>query len=565
MSTQRLLFVFSFIFAWTLNSQAARFDKVEVGSVYDDSRGRMFESFSTFGTGVIVGAQLSWNPLARDCRNWVLTAAHLTQGKNTWVKINDRPVAILGRLVDNRYDVELLEIESCASEPIARFDDSTQRYVATLETVRENKNEMYLSRLKVSIPIILVGMDPRDDRTHSYGPMVVIDSPSTSTPPKSSEFLHFLTATDSYKSTISREWIIHSRMTPGMSGSALLRQIEPDDSRYEIVGIVSQYDSERQLSFFASEAPIARLFLEYQKKRRGLIEDAVRWRATDSQLYRDFGGGTLESIVYTAPAGHGLRIDGTRSAQTVGAKKIETNPPAEPGMMFKGQRVQGFAVTLANQKTVFLEADRSTLALFDIGLEMNRIDPISVRSEVLPYLRKRLHLLLGKQSDIFEGVGAKTQWSSDLLNTKEDAFEPALKIKVHPQELVVELELTNLNQRCVFTFDSFGKLLSTSGVDLETLKSSLQIVHFSPIGRGAESYNLDLRGLYWFELSTAQSSPWMSGFDSADTGEIFSNPSIFKNFANRIFEQYDQEGPKITVYKKDRIGEATFLFGPDAW
>lgn len=267
---------------------------VTVQSVYQDKLNSQ-RTITIQGTGFLVRGE--------NQRYFVLTASHVSQGRETQVKLKDVNLPILGRLFDGIGDMEVLEVQGHA-DLSTDFGFNGQQILWTGEQIGR-------SRQLDAFNFVLLNSWVND-------PNLEIDNREQSADPSS-------VSCDFNCELLVSETLIQ----PGASGSPLIMKIPEvtewplptlktdwreklttvSDGSYVVRGLAIRRERFFSRSSFVPASRLSALLNSYLQTHRTPKQPPSQWQVSGPLLYRNFSG-IQESEVVAASSGNGVSMDG---------------------------------------------------------------------------------------------------------------------------------------------------------------------------------------------------------------------------------------------------------------
>lgn len=526
---------------------------VKVGSTYLslDKHGRVVQD-KIQGTGVLVvddGRLDSFLRLLKSPNDptvapttepqyFIVTAAHVAQGVNTWITIGSTPLKIIGRLADDRDDIELLQVESPPVPPVARFSWQSRQFEALFASEKNGVRQSLLSDLRVHT----VEFKKRDG-SDPYDGFLLTPLSDEGQPKR----LAGKALTSFGYINLLGQYVANAKVVPGMSGAPLfLRNGFGPDEYFYLGGITAQYDRYRQLSFFTPAGKIGALVKKYALGQRGHV-DEVRWRTALGTTYRDYGDGTVElryrSKGVTLPSrfnsGNHTRGDGGDHDSSIGS--ADASLPT--GMIYQNKVTYAFEVRFpGDNDPVVIDANSGSLELLKILAADVMVNPLGTEGRFLSVLQKRFSLDPRANNDppvelagrVKTSVPTRTNIAS--VNLQIGATEARLQIL-----RCTDATVTDSCRWLTLIFDEFGTA-RCSGCTLVNPKTVFQpIVSLRQPG-DATIVDVDLRTLFFIDPAVTR-----------ETGRRSFSSTIFKwQYRNRAYlsiieAEHDRETPVMFI------------------
>jgi hypothetical protein len=509
----------------------------------------------------------------------ILTASHVSQGSGLIINGDSPHLPLLGRLADNRHDLEVLETSTGALSSKAQWLSLDRRIIIDAETVK---------RWRASGMIL----NQEEPALGDQGAFVL-------TPPWSSP--GSIQASDSENQVsivfghdpdaferlvhlpITNEYFGRGKISPGMSGSPLVQKSLDHDGRgvWVLRGVASRLSRDFTGSWFVSDKTVADLVESYLSGKRGRV-DSTQWKLWKDVTYRDYGDGTLETVPLRDNAGSQGRGDGGNQGRGDGGnqgrgdggnqgrgdggnqgrgdggdKSSPIRETLDPGMIYRNQPVIGLEIRYG----LAVYADPEALDLIELlHIASNEIKPISKSTDFSELLVKKLlssaAFTSPDQSDALKAIAEHRPFSveSMMLN---DALDLELASKSMPQ---MSLEKDGsmrfrfngpmpAKERIDFTLTAHGSLASPSGAQSTSTA-------FQPIievkGSLGGVYLIDLRRLFFVDLSRIGKSanfPWFSVSSQAQNSAV-----------DLELDRASHEGPVLTFKQKNSTRSFEIIF-----
>ncbi|MGZ3779656.1 MAG: hypothetical protein ACXVCY_03410 [Pseudobdellovibrionaceae bacterium] len=459
------------------------------------------------GTGSIITIGDSHDN-CRDCRYFVLTASHVSQGKNLEITVGSEKLVPLpfGRLADTRRDIELIEIQKpTKAVPVAflsTLPDGSQALGTYFQNLGNNLllyttshtiiNPFWISQnvtgsvQKPSIHNSFLIIPQKDYcANQQVGENLQSENFESKTPFMESLFGDVLLTT--YPIVVA----------PGMSGAPLFRQHNFSNQLFFFDGITLKFERTGNTTYFAKSESILALLNRYLFKS---IDDHLKlepifWKSRNGLLYREFctswskcDGSTLEIQPDTIQAGGGVEGDG---GSDYGTKNCDKFDPYEKyqilsGLRYKGQNVLGFKIEPnSGGNSVYVEANLAAFDFISKNAGQFKVEPISQEVQLLPLLLNRY-----KRGGTLPAVPFTVDYSNS--NYSLQVFKDHIVINTQ------SAKYDGYNTEFIhFALDRFGRQLNDQNQPVsQFFKSSIEV-------RGDDTgtiYYVDIRRLFFINL-----------------------------------------------------------------
>lgn len=432
-------------------------------------------------------------------RWFILTDAHVSQGENLRIQLGGKAVSILGRLADNRNDLEFIEIAPPDEKPLLIYIPQRKVYVLSQDrledwTVRKGfsgreidpERTVAMSAFAPSEGFLLVPpwmKVARRDLEVTLGNGLLREGDSI---PHVEETLY------------GQELYAEGLIIPGTSGAPLMNQsLLPDgSSSVRLKGIAKRYLNHFKGSYFATADTVIALRDRYLSGERGHT-DETRWHYGHQTTFRDFGHGTREIITQlnsgnagnatSRESGGGTSSDGGSTARTTASADI----PA--GMLWHGKPVLGIRLTDARGSRNF----QATVATLDAVERYQKIggraEPIPTGSNLMELARQRFRRPSLPFSAVrsIAGFPGQIRFEGIFLSFDSRGMRAILRMPSRdPQAGYSEGELLT------FTLDPQGRHREAGAA------------HYQPVisvtASNGESYRIDISGLFFEDPSQSR-------------------------------------------------------------
>ena len=465
---------------------------VRVSSVYDDEiSGR--PSVTEIGTGTLVGF---------GGQTYVLTASHVSQGRNLQITSVGGDLKVLGRLSINGADLELIEVQYIPQllYPVSRIP---KKYAYPLAEYQD-----YAKLFVVNFYIQdswFQKTPPRDsiwiDRQNFVCLTPWSSFPTTLETP-------VLTPRDPANpfvfkwTSLGLERSAPITIFPGMSGSPLVGRTDGVDgvpsTQWVIHGVATRALRQFATSYFSSAQQIFKVFESYRSGARRVLDSSVTWHMRYGLPHRDYGGGLSEINPLSRTTGNGISRDGGNGTSRDGGRggaqplsKVWEDLQIRPGILYKSQPTLGLRIIDRQSRRHYLFwADPVVWELLKFPeLSHLEIEPIPVGGDLSSVLEERL------------GFAAKSarprEWTRVAHELDPVSFLPDQKVSIQPDGSLLLKFLGPHAERFELNFNAHGELDQTPGTGF------LPVVEWTNKEKTLRC-SVDLRNLYFSDLSALQ-------------------------------------------------------------
>lgn len=303
-----------------------------------------------------------FDPVTRQIRKFVFTSSHLSQGESVQIKIKDgrtniQGFQVIGRLADNKYDLEIFELKDLKTQKVhAKWDASLNEFNIN---AFYNVESIGLGSPRDDVPSIFIAYgnfnEKEESKNNPFSPILALTS--------SQDFSQFLFTIKSgirpnqlvrddgplREASLLKQIVAPTFVVAGMSGSPVFRRFKSLDAKDALIGLTSQYDLLANRSYYVSQQAILDLFRDYigeneeRTPRRGL-KGLCKWEFIDGQTVRVFGS-SAEAIHAREQSGRANRGD---SASGSRLKMDYSKLGSRLGMTYNGEAIIGFRINNMN-------------------------------------------------------------------------------------------------------------------------------------------------------------------------------------------------------------------------
>jgi hypothetical protein len=482
----------------------------------------------------------------------VLTTSHLSQGEGLVI---GGGVRVLGRLSNNRRDLEVFEVQTGVLSRAAVWLPEERRVVfdrTAIEKFRGSDAIVYQEEKSLGPARAFV---PKPNWVMPN----TVDAPTLDI----SFAPLFVTMMEPVNRLldlpISEEVLGRGEISPQMSGAPLVQGTVDTQGHFQWVlrGVTSQLSRDFIGSWFVSDQAVARLIAGYLNGQRNDPKsnpDSTRWRLFKGVTYRDYGNGDSETLLLRDHAGGATRGDGGGATRGDGGGPDGAGGSAlaaqdisrlfGAGIVFNG--VPAFGLTIAKNRTVF--GDRMA---FD-WIRLARIEPKSIEivkdgMSLRPLLIARLESF--PWFKMLAPVSLKKSVRSGgtfVLESRQNPFEveendprvPQLHTLLMGDDgfMTFTIDLRHAGQGFLrFKLDPAGRLINEEGGGVAS--RFVPVLHLK--SKNGQNYAVDLRRLFFIDLASA---------GVPRTGNWFPLSEFEYQEAARIaFEKAEMEAPTLVV------------------
>ena len=275
-------------------------------------------------------------------RTLVLTASHVSQGRNTKVHLNGQSWPVIRRSADVENDIEILEITGFKGPALATYTELSRPHPVTntdsllLKQNPQSILEAFLQPSYLGLQTVTIQTQGLIRISHQGHFAIRPDwlsnylSPVTYRRTLYVADLNLDNSSLSFSTLTGLDLMFHVGLIPGMSGSPLL-QVMPLNGQDEVIiaGVATQQDRFFHRSYFATLSKITELIKVHLNSSTPILYvDASRWHVDfkSENTYRVFADHSVEMIPSVMPIGaKSIGDGGGKSIGDGGSKTIGDN------------------------------------------------------------------------------------------------------------------------------------------------------------------------------------------------------------------------------------------------
>jgi len=387
---------------------------VKVSSTYLDLKTKQNVRFD--GSGFLVSFFI---------RLFVLTASHVSQGKNTEIthfSIQNEKLKILGRLTSNLDDVEIIEVENpkllSLSSNLSQMVFSLAEYSSSQRQFVLTQNAQLFWKQKKRGAAWVPG------EHQMLASEAVIPLPTWIQP--SEEVLHSADFQNPMRSVQELgNLIVYTRIAHGTSGGPMVTSASSfmGENNWVVSGIALRVSRFFNYSVFASDAVLSKILMKYVSGKRGQL-DEFRWNVKDGVTFRQSLNKRTQEItplhmsvalLNEVPTGNGVEADGGNGAS---ATSFLPATQFQPGMLLDSKVVVGFWLDpFATGKTLPFYADLGSYSYL-IKNSSYVYSVIPLNSDLISVLAGRLNVSALKEFSLKGNYGSYIAVSESQISVR---------------------------------------------------------------------------------------------------------------------------------------------------